>query len=423
MKKFWVKLTLVITVLLGFGLPNQAMAASTIDVNARAALAIDAKTGQVLYAKNADQALPIASMTKMVGIYLVLDAVKSGKLSWDQEVAVDALSYRISQNTNLSNVPLRSDGKYTVKALYQAALISSANAAMMLLGDALSGNQAQFITAMQNQLHKWGIQDATIVNSTGLNNSELGQDIVAGTGANAENSMSARSVAIVAQHLITDFPEVLQTTKIPKLKFASGNSDNTMMENFNHMLPGLSSYDASLPVDGLKTGTTDLAGANFTGTVEKNGLRLITVVMHANGPDHEVRFSQTAQLMKYVYGEYVPVAVFKAGTSAGPSKQIAVKRGTQEHVAIAPAKSMTIYLPKSATQVQYQYTAAKKQLSAPETAGTRVGTLSLAGNASYLTNVSGQRLSVPMATQKTVKKTNVFVLIWRGIVEFFSNLF
>jgi len=422
MKKFWVKFTLVITVLLGLGLPHQVLAASTLDVNARAALAIDAKSGQVLYAKNADQALPIASMTKMVGIYLVLDAIKSGKLSWDQEVPVDALSYRISQNTNLSNVPLRADGKYTVKALYQAALISSANAAMMLLGDALSGNQAQFIAAMQNQLHKWGIKDATIVNSTGLNNSELGKDIVAGTGATAENSMSARSVAIVAQRLITDFPEVLQTTKIPKLKFASGNSDNTMMENFNHMLPGLSSYDPSLPVDGLKTGTTDLAGANFTGTVSKNGLRLITVVMHANGPDHEVRFSQTAQLMKYVYGEYVPVTVFKAGTSVGPKQQIAVKRGTQARVTIAPAQSMTIYLPKS-TPVQYQYTATKQSVSAPATAGTRVGTMSLAGDASYLTTVSGQRLSVPMTTQKTVKKTNVFVLIWRGIVEFFSHLF
>jgi len=418
MKKFWIKVGVVLTVLLGIGAPSIASAAPTVDINARAALAIDAKSGQVLYAKNADQVLPIASMTKMIGIYLVLEAIHSGKLSWNQEITPDAVAYRISQNHELSNVPLRQDGKYTVRALYQASLIYSANAAMMLLGDLLSGSQAQFVAAMQQQLQQWGIHDAKIVNTTGLNNSALGQDVVAGTDKNAENMMSAKDVAIVAKHLVTDYPEVLQTTKIPEMNFQSGNGDVTKMENFDHMLPGLSAADASLPVDGLKTGTTDLAGANFTGTVMKNGWRLITVVMHANGSNNEARFTQTAALMKYVYGSFVPVTVTKAGQAVAAVNTVSVKHGQQSQVKVAPNQNLTLYLP-TGTQPTLQYRAKVKQLEAPTKKGATVGTLQVRG----VDFVDGQARVIPVQTQTSVKRANFFVLIWQGIVEFFSHLF
>nr|WP_225354171.1 D-alanyl-D-alanine carboxypeptidase family protein [Lacticaseibacillus saniviri] len=406
---------------------SQAATAPTISVDAKAALAVDAKSGQILYANQADTVLPIASMTKMIGIYLVLDAIHSGKLQWDQQITPDPVAYKISQNHELSNVPLRSDGKYTVKELYEASLIYSANAAMMLLGDIVSGSQAKFVQKMQQQLQAWGIHDATIVNTTGLNNSALGTAIVPGTDKNAENMMSARSVAIVAQHLLTDYPQVLETTKITKKTFHAGTSDAIVMDNFNHMLPGLSAADATLPVDGLKTGTTDLAGENFTGTVAKEGRRIITVVMHANGEGGDnKRFVQTAKLMHYALDEFKPVTLATAGQPLSTAKSVTVKYGADDKVAIAPNRSLTAYVPKDAgnASVVYRYTATKKQLTAPETKGTKVGSVAVTVNGQPLQFLDqSQAAPLTLTTTKTVKKANFFVLIFRGIGEFFSNLF
>ena len=287
MSKFWRSVAVLVTAIAFWAGASSSVttqaATTTADVDATAALAIEAKTGKVLYAKNADQTLPLASMTKMLGIYLVRDAIKSGQLHWTDTITPSASIAALSQNHDLSNVPLRADGKYTVKQLYEASLIYSANGAMMLLGNAVSGSQAKFVDAMRAQLQTWGLKDATIVNVTGLDNNQVdAADRYPNTTATDQNQMTAKDVAVIAQHLLTDYPDVLDPTKIKEMTFAEG-SDTTNMANYNAMLPGSTAAVSGLNVDGLKTGTTDRAGDCFTGTVEKNGMRIITVVMHANG--------------------------------------------------------------------------------------------------------------------------------------------
>ena len=171
---------------------------SAINLTAKAALAVDADTGQVIYEKNADAVLPIASMTKLISIDVILDQIKSGKLTWDQKVTVDDDSYKISQDTSLSNVPLSKTKKYTVKELYDASLIYSANGAIMALAHQVSGSQKDFVTLMRAKVKSWGINDAKIDNVSGLTNSDISDaDRYPGSSAADENELTAKDMDLL----------------------------------------------------------------------------------------------------------------------------------------------------------------------------------------------------------------------------------
>ena len=242
---------------------HRASAEDTLNINADAAILIDAATGKVLYEKNSDKVLGIASMTKMMTEYLLLEAIAEGRVKWDQEYAVSEYVYKISQDTALSNVPLRRDGTYTIKELYEAMTIYSANGATAAIAETIAGSESNFVKMMTDKANELGLKDFKFVNSSGLNNHDLkGMHSVG--GEDEENVMSARATAKLAYHLINDYPEVLETTSIPSKTFRAGTDDATKMDNWNWMLPELVfKYPG---VDGLKTGTTDFAGYCFTGT-------------------------------------------------------------------------------------------------------------------------------------------------------------
>ncbi len=269
-------------------------------IDAKAAIAVDAKTGKIFYAQNADEVLGIASMTKLLSIYLVLDAIKEEKIKWQDTVSIPDYLYPLSQNMELSNVPLYPENTYTVKDLYEASLIVSANAAVIALANYVAGDEAKFVSLMKEKLASLNIEDAKIVNSSGLTNVYLGENRVLGTELDDENYMSAKDMAKMTRQLLLDHPEILETTKLAKKEFGEKLAEPLQMESWNWMLPGLSNETAG--VDGLKTGTTDLAGACFVGTREKDGQRVITVVMHANQHDQDpkARFVETAKLLNEV---------------------------------------------------------------------------------------------------------------------------
>lgn len=262
-----------------------------VNLDAKAAVAINSKTGKVIYAKNANQSLPIASMTKLLTAYLTLRAINEKKISWDTTITPTQEIVNLGSNPDYASVPLALGQKYTVKELYDAALIKSANNAARLLAIAVSGNEEKFLNQMRKQARTWKLRNANFVTVDGLPDKRKN---FLGMTTTVENKMSANDMAIVARKLVTDYPEVLSTTKVPKAYFR-----NTLMTNSNKMLNGFSDYDPNYPVDGLKTGTTDGAGACFTCTVDKDGKRIITVILGAQS-DSE-RFSETKKLLNYCF--------------------------------------------------------------------------------------------------------------------------
>lgn len=401
---------------------------STVNLKAKAGIAVDAKTGQILYEKNGSQALPVASMTKLLSIYLVLQAVHSGKLKWDQKVTISKDIAKIAKNTNLSNVPLRAGHSYTVKALYQASLIYSANGAVEALGSAVAGSPHAFVTQMRATAKKLGMTDAKIYNACGLTNKQVGNLGYSNLAGSTENAWSAEDQAKLAVALLNKYPEVLNTTKITKMWFEKGTNDATKMENWNWMLKGLSASYSKLHVDGLKTGTSDAAGANFTGTANNGNNRIITVVLHAahKSETDPSRFQQTQKMMSYVYNNFKTVS-YQAGTSVKGAKTVTTHDAKEKTAKTALANDVKLWIRND--QVASNVTAKtqlkrslsqKGALEAPVAKNQQIGTANLSLKGDQLGFLGNTKVTkVPLKVTQSVEKANVFVRLWRSIVALF----
>ena len=144
--KRFIALVTVLTIACSMLVPYSNASAETgaaLNIEAGAAILVEANSGKILYQKNADELLSIASMTKMMSEYLVNEAIAKGKLKWDQKVKVSEYAYNISQDRSLSNVPLRNGESYTVKELYEAMAIYSANGATIALAEAVAGERSR----------------------------------------------------------------------------------------------------------------------------------------------------------------------------------------------------------------------------------------------------------------------------------------
>lgn len=384
-----------------------------VNIQAKSSLAIDANSGQILYANNAKSVRPIASMTKLITIYLTLQAINQGKLTWYEKVIPDKDAVKVSQNTDFSNVPLYKNHKYTIQQLYQATLIESANGAAMTLAKAIAGSQMIFVDQMRTQLKKWGINDAKIYTTDGLPNGTSGSQSYPGISKKAENEMSAIDMAKVGQHLLKDYPEVLQTTRIPKKNFVDG-SKTTPMNNWNWMLKGLKQA-SKYEVDGLKTGTTDAAGACFIGTTAMHNRRLITVVMgakHADGNDPS-RFVQTEKLLDFINQNYA-LYELKKDTIFSGVKQVSVPNGKQTIANLVMKNNSDIWIKHGDNLTA---TFSKKTLSAPLEKGQTVGQYQLKLNKKSISTINNKELTIPATVKTNVDKANIFVRLWRYIFK------
>ncbi|MCR2822235.1 D-alanyl-D-alanine carboxypeptidase family protein [Lederbergia panacisoli] len=266
-----------------------------IDINAESAMLIDTRDGNILFEKNSDEPFPAASMSKMMTEYLVLEAMKEDKLDWNQSVKVSDYAYTISNTPGFASVYLKKDQHYTIRDLYNAMAIQSANGATIALAEVVSGSEKNFVQKMNEKAKELGLKNSTFVNSTGLNNEDLGEFYSTG-GRQDANELSARDLTILTKALITQFPEILEISSLPNFTFGGQTYINT-----NGMLQGNNVHVRFEGVDGLKTGFTDEAGYCFTGTVERNDIRLISVVMGTK--DSFERFSETKRLYEASFSQ------------------------------------------------------------------------------------------------------------------------
>ncbi|MFS1663262.1 D-alanyl-D-alanine carboxypeptidase PBP3 [Streptococcus sp. zg-JUN1979] len=318
--------------------------ADSFDVPAKHAIAVEVSTGKILYEKEATTPAAVASTSKLLTVYLVYQAIKEGTLSWDSKVDISDYAYQLTTNPDVSNVPMPAR-QYSVRELVEASLIPSANSAAIALAEKIAGSEPKFVDMMIKQLESWGITDAKLVNASGLNNDMLGEHIYPNSQTNDENRMSAMDLAIVARHLITDFPEVLEITQK-----ASSSFGETSMTNSNLMLETMP-Y-ARLGVDGLKTGTTQLAGACFVATTLEEDMRVITVILDADNADSNdgARFSATNALLDYVYHTFSMKTLVTKGQSYQDSR-LEVLDGKSSSVTLVADADFKVVVPKNNDKV------------------------------------------------------------------------
>ncbi|MDT2612716.1 serine hydrolase [Enterococcus dongliensis] len=402
-----------------------AQAADEFTVKADAGFAIDADSGKVFFNQNGDTPKGIASITKTITAYLVLDAIKQQKITWEQEVPISAYAEKLSTVPDLSNVTLVQGQKYTVRDLFEALIVQSANACAVALAELIAGNEHTFVDQMREQLIKWDIKDATIINSSGLSNVFLEDQIYPGTQKNDENLMSARDVAIVAQHLIKDFPEVLEVSKIKEKKFAPNTTHPDEMKNWNVMLFDGPNYKAG--VDGLKTGTTDLAGACFVGTIQKDGRRVITVILKATDQekDENARYVETSKLMDYCLNNWSQQDIMVAGQAPSDQKELAVTDGKQKTVPLAMESTVRLWIRKDMDPKNLTFKTTLNHslldnaaISAPVYKSEKIGHVTVSLTQDTLGYVqANEGASTELITTKAVEKASTSELIWRKVVH------
>lgn len=406
-------------------LPNKVQAQTDpLGINAEAAMLVDASTGRILYQKNPDVVLGVASMSKMMTEYLVLEAIHNKKIGWDQKVTINEYVHKLSAAPGLSNIGLTQGEEYTVKELYEAMAIHSGNAATVALAELISGTEKNFVQLMNKKAASLGLKDFNFVNSSGLNNDSLLGNHPAG-GPKEENIMSARATAKLAYHLLKDYPEVLETAKIPKLNFKDGKE----YPNFNWMLPGLIyQYEG---VDGLKTGSTDFAGAGFTATAERNGQRFISVIMKAKTKNE--RFTETRKILDYAFNNFTEEEVLPNNYQIKGNKSLPVVKGKGDQVKINTKEPISIVMKngdnenfKPVLLLDKKKMTKDGELTAPIKKGDKVGYIMLesASDSEYgfLTEDGEKSLRVDVIAAESVEKANGFVLMMRGIGGFFGGI-
>ena len=398
-------LLMSLSVLSGFAVSADTTTTNNFTVAAKSAIAIDASSGKILYAQNADDASTrIASITKLLTAYLVYKNIAENKLTWTTKVPI-------------------SDYEYVL-----ALLLPSANSAAVALAEKIAGSEPKFVDMMTKQMKDWGITDSHLVNASGLPNDDLNGHIYPGSGASATNTMSAKAVATLSYHLIQDFPEVLQITKKTEIPFDTGNEEKMTLTNTNQMLSGFSTSRTG--VDGLKTGSTSFQIDCFAGTTNQNGFRIITVVLEATDPaaDNSTPFTLTNQLMNYVYGHWRTTNLVQKNQSLDDFKEIAVTDGKEKSVQLVGPQNVTPVVPYatdgSADTKPLVIKFDKKKNATVEatiTKNQKLVTLSttVKDSLGYLPNCTAEK--IPLVAKKTVPRSSAPKVFWNHFVNFVNE--
>lgn len=411
MRKIFLTLLTMFTLFLGI----TPVLAEDFSVAAKHAIAVEVSTGKVLYEQDAQTPASIASISKLLSVYLVYEALEKGEIQLDTMVDISDYPYSLTANTELSNVNLDARS-YSVSDLLNASLITSSNSAIIALAEKIAGSEAAFVDKMKAKVAEWGITDATIVNTSGLDNSDLGENIYPGSKPDDSNQFSALDVAIIARRLILDYPQVLNITSLNAYDFGGYTyySTNQMLSEGTHARGG---------VDGLKTGTSNSAGSSFVATTIQANMRIITVVLNATDglTNSDNRFVETNNLMNYVYNNYSAITLVKKG-EAFENSSVKLFNGTKaSSPAVATADLLAIQKNTSEQPVTATFTSNQSEFDAPITSGTVVGQLKIVDNdligVGYLDNIA----QIDMVIPTTIKTAPWPVSWWNQFVRYVNE--
>ena len=324
-----------------------------LTLNCRAVCLIDQDTGTVLYEKNADQQMPIASITKVMTLLLTFEAIHDGRLTLDTLVPVSEHAYHMGG----SQIWLEPGEQFTLDEMIKAICVSSANDAAVAVAELVGGSEQGFVQMMNDRAAELGMTNTTFHNACGLD---------------TEGHLStARDVAIMSRQILTTCPEVLHYTGIWTDTLRGGA---TQLVNTNKMLRR---YNG---ITGLKTGTTSGAGVCISASATRDGLNLIAVVLGA--PSSKDRFEAATTLLDYGF------AAWRAAPLPAMEDRpllIKVRGSAEESVPLEySALPESILMPKeSAAELTAQLTL-PDELDAPVQQGQAVGMVRILAGESVL---------------------------------------
>ena len=322
------------------------------DVPCAAAILVDEDSGTVLYEKNADARRPIASITKVMTLLLTFEALEAGKISLDDFVPISEHAYHMGG----SQIWLEPGEEMTLNDMLKAICISSANDAAVAVAEYIGGSEPAFAEMMNARAAELGMTNTHFVNACGLDE--------------PEHLSTARDVAAMSREMLLHHTEVRDYCSIWMDTLRGGA---TQLVNTNKLLKSYSG------ITGLKTGTTGKAGVCISASAERDGLRLIAVVLGA--ASGKERFQAASTLLDYGFSHFESAA---AELPADAPLSLPVKRGTAESVALTYTAPERCLMPKGESSTLQIALDLPQKLAAPIRAGETVGTVKISNGSAEL---------------------------------------
>ncbi|MCK9470767.1 MAG: D-alanyl-D-alanine carboxypeptidase [Bacilli bacterium] len=246
--------------------------------NAKAAILLEPTTLEVIYEKNADEARSPASMTKIMTMILIMEALENNVLTLDQELTCS----EYASGMGGTNIYLEPGEKMKVEDLLKSVAINSANDSAVVFAEAIGGSEANFVKMMNNKAKKIGATNTVFKNSNGL--------------PEAGHVSSARDMALMGSYLINNYPDILKYTSIYEDYVREGKENKFWLVNTNKLVKFVEG------VDGIKTGWTNESGYCLTATIKRDGKRFVAVTM--GNTDPKIRNQEIVQMLNYALSTY-----------------------------------------------------------------------------------------------------------------------
>ncbi|MDO7906182.1 D-alanyl-D-alanine carboxypeptidase family protein [Paenibacillus sp. JX-17] len=290
MTKKWIKAAAgAVLIILIFSIYKPQVWASKPNLHASSAVLLDMNTGKVMVNINGQSLMPTSSMAKLMTELLILEDVRESRTTWGDPVTIS----RYASSVGGMNLSLHEGDVLSVRDLFESVAVYSANDAAVALAEHSAGTEAKFVRRMNEKAAELKLVDGSyFANASGLSPGELGPYRPA--EIQGVTRLSAADTARLASYLISNYPEVLKMSSQPQLELSSRG---LYLSNGNLMLPTLGGPYSYAGTDGLKTGYSFESGYCFTGTAERDGTRLVAVVMGASTRDE--RFNETRKLFDY----------------------------------------------------------------------------------------------------------------------------
>lgn len=342
----------VIAFLLSFVMSSMAftinVTAEELEVNGKSAILMEQSTGKILFDKNSHEKLAPASITKIMTMLLIFEAVENGRIKLDEM----AVTSDHAASMGGSQVFLEAGEQQTVQDLIKCIAIASANDAAVTMAEHIAGSEEKFVEMMNQKAKDLGMNDTTFKNACGLDTDG--------------HVSSAYDIAIMSRELISKYPQIFEYTKIWQdtitHKTRKGETEFGLT-NTNKLLKWYSEY-----ATGLKTGSTSSALYCISSTASKDGMQLIGVVMGA--PDHKTRFREAIKVLEYGFANYALVKGDEAGTEFG---KVPVFKGKQEEVSAVTKETVQILLNKENSQITDKKAELYETVNAPVNKDDKLG--------------------------------------------------
>ncbi|WML53950.1 D-alanyl-D-alanine carboxypeptidase family protein [Neobacillus sp. PS3-12] len=379
-------IVIVIPILIFSSLSTSVFAAekksTDLVTDVKSAILMERDTGKVLYEKNANEELPPASMTKIMTMLLIMEAIDQGKLSWNEKIRTS--EYAASMGG--SQIFLEPGEEMTTKEMLRGIAIGSGNDAAVAMAERIAGSEQAFVEKMNEKAKELGLKHTHFENTTGLP--------VKG------HYSTAYDMAIMAKELLK-YEDITKFTGMYESYLRENTDKKFWLVNTNKLVrfyPG---------VDGLKTGFTSEAKYCLTATAQKDGMRVIAVVFGA--PTSKDRNAQVTKMLDYAYSQYETHPIFKRNQAVGKAK---VSKGKNKTVEALTSEHLSLLTKKGekTTEVQ-QKVIMQKDLNAPIHKGDKVGTLKLIQNNKVV-------LESPLVASKNVKEAGWWTLYKRAFGMF-----